>query len=67
MGSIVLCPCLRLRKYFIRLYNFPETVYGAMRCVIGVILFYEEGIAGFYFFCRCCAGEMEDFVGGRVR
>jgi len=66
MSTIVLCPRLRMRKYFIGFYDFPETVYGAMRCVVGVILFYQEGVAGFYFFYGCCAGEMEDFVGGWV-
>lgn len=51
MIAIVFMTVSGMGKNFIGFYDLSEAVYWSVGCVVWVVLFYEEGVAGFYFFC----------------
>jgi hypothetical protein len=49
--TVVVCAGGGVGEDFVGFDDFAETVYGGVWCVIWVVLFYEEGVARFYFLC----------------
>ena len=66
MLVVPVCAFARVGEDFIGFYDFSETVCCRAGGMVGVVLFHEEEVSCFYFFCGCRAGEIEYFVGSRV-